>query len=105
MSKLYYISNHIMEQAERMRDKIDFLIEDVEYESIFNPNKSYEEYESIIKHLEYHKLNLEKAFDNIIGNERIPKAEWKYIIILKNMLQKGIFLIVCFNTYYHIRRN
>lgn len=88
MSKLYYISNHIMEQAERMRDKIDFLIEDVEYESIFNPNKSYEEYESIIKHLENHKLNLEKAFDNIIGNERIPKAEWKYIIILKKYATK-----------------
>lgn len=88
MSKLYYINNHTMEQAERMRDKIDFLIKDIEYESIFNPSKSYEEYESIIKDLENHKLNLEKAFDNIIGNERTPKAEWKYIIILKKYATK-----------------
>lgn len=88
MSKLYYISNHIMEQAERMRDKIDFLIEDVEYESLFNPTKSYEEYENIIRSLENHKFTLEKAFDNIIGNERTPKAKWKYIIILKKYATK-----------------
>lgn len=88
MSKLYYISNHIMEQAERMRDKIDFLIKDTEYESLFNPTKSYEEYENIIRSLENHKFTLEKAFDNIIGNERTPKAEWKYIIILKKYATK-----------------
>ena len=88
MSKLYYINNHTMEQAERMRDKIDFLIKDIEYESIFNPTKSYEEYVNIIKCLENHKLNLEKAFDNIIGNERIPKVEWKYMIILKKYATK-----------------
>lgn len=85
MSKMYYVSMRTIEQAERMRDKYSFILEEKE-------NKLY--FQTEIKLTQNEILNIEKAIvmckekineisealSNISGYNKLP---WKHIVVLR----------------------
>ena len=80
--KKYFISKRVVEQAERMNDKILYLISDLDYELETN-NITLEEYRTKRNALqnEYEKVN--NALNSLTCEGYSLKGTWNNIQILK----------------------
>lgn len=85
--KKYCINQTVIEQAERMLDKMYYWMEVTLFDALCTKNITLEEHDK--KAAEYQKQidELEEALFNVNG-QGCYKAEWKYIEILKKFASK-----------------